>query len=240
MTENTPTVFEVGGAVRDGILGIPTKDVDFSVAGVESMEALADFVESLGHRVVHVNESMFTVVASVAKDHPLRERTKSADFVMCRRESSESDGRRPDHVEPGTVFDDLARRDFTVNAIAINVESGEVIDPHGGRDDLDARILRFVGDPETRCVQDRIRILRAVRFMLTKGLTPAPETRAFLASDRAADLLAQHSRDALQTEAEKILRADSVAAVLLLADEFPNLLSALFRDGLRLAATMKG
>jgi tRNA nucleotidyltransferase/poly(A) polymerase len=239
METNSPQVFEVGGAIRDGILGIPTKDVDFSVAGVRDIDHLVDFVESEGHKVVHVRPEFFTVVAKVGTDHPLRERTKVADFVMCRRESSESDGRRPETVEPGTIFDDLARRDFTVNAIARDIRTGDLLDPHGGEADLRTRTLRFVGDPETRCREDHIRILRGLRFMVTKGLRPDRDTRDFLESETAAGLLASHDRNPVREEVHKMFVADTVGSMDLLSHEFPALMESIFRDGLHLEPTLK-
>lgn len=238
MDTNRPRVFEVGGAVRDAFLGLPTKDVDFSVSGVANMDELAALVEDMGHRVVHVRPEFFTVVASVAKDHPLRERTASADFVMCRKDSKGSDGRRPDFVEPGTVFDDLARRDFTVNAMALDTETGELLDPHEGRRDLENRTLRFVGDPAVRCEEDGVRVMRALRFMVQKGLTPDPVAEEFLLSQAATDALAGQHVDMLSKELQKAGRFDSAALVLTLG-RFPNLLPALFRDGLHLDGSLK-
>lgn len=245
MTSTTPRVFEVGGAVRDDLLGLHTKDVDFAVAGLQRFEDLAPFVESLGHTVKHQRPLTLTVVAAVAKDHPLRERTKAADFVMCRRESSASDGRTPDVIEPGTILDDLGRRDLTVNAIARDVDTGEVIDPHGGVEDIATRTLRFVGDPVTRCTEDTTRIMRALRFMVTKDLQPDDEARAFLSGSVAADLLAIDERadgkrtiDMVAVELQRMARFDSARTVLTLA-QFPHLMPSIFRDGLHLDGSLK-
>ena len=116
-----------------------------------------------------------TIRAQVpASEAKLLARTKVADFVLCRKDSASGDGRRPDSVEPGTVLDDLARRDFTMNAIARDVQTGEVLDPHGGREDIKWKTLRFVGDPMTRIREDGLRVLRGLRFMITKGLRTTP------------------------------------------------------------------
>jgi tRNA nucleotidyltransferase/poly(A) polymerase len=101
----------------------------------------------------------------------------SIDIVMCRKESGSLDGRHPEHVEPGTLKDDLQRRDFTVNALAREVNPttlepiGEIIDLFGGIADAEAKHLRTVGIVEDRLEEDGLRILRAVRFAVTKGLT---------------------------------------------------------------------
>src|SRR5690606_30256826 len=110
-------MFEVGGCVRDDLLGIPTKDVDFTVVA-PSFDAMRDHLIREGFRI-HVESPEFVAIrAGVPEGHPLRERTKDADFVLARKDAPTGDGRRPDFVEPGTLMDDLARRDFTVNAMA--------------------------------------------------------------------------------------------------------------------------
>jgi tRNA nucleotidyltransferase (CCA-adding enzyme) len=91
----------------------------------------------------------------------------NADFVLCRKDGFYSDNRRPDSVEVGTIYDDLARRDFTMNAIAINVETNEIIDPYNGREDIKNFIIKCVDDPYLRLTEDPLRILRAMRFAVT-------------------------------------------------------------------------
>jgi len=121
--------FEVGGCLRDEFKGIPSKDVDFAVEA-PSFEAMRDELIEDGFEIFEERPEFFTIRAKVPKGNPLEDRTRVADFVMCRKDGPSSDGRRPDFVEPGTIFDDLARRDFTVNAIARNAITGEIIDPH--------------------------------------------------------------------------------------------------------------
>jgi tRNA nucleotidyltransferase/poly(A) polymerase len=96
-------------------------------------------------------------------------RAITSDFVLCRKDGAYSDGRHPEVVSVGTIYDDLKRRDFTINALAKD-EAGIIIDPHGGKVDLEAGILKCVGDPRDRFSEDGLRMIRAIRFAVTKEL----------------------------------------------------------------------
>lgn len=230
-------IYEVGGCVRDEILGLPTKDIDF-VAEAPSYEALRDYLVDQGFKI-HVEKPEFvTIRCGVPKGHLLYGRTKDADFVLARKDGTYSDGRRPDFVEPGTLMDDLARRDFTVNAIAKNPETGGYVDPFGGQKDLKTKRLRFVGNPEDRIREDGLRVMRGLRFALTKGLCIADPTWEALTSDLAHVMLSKVAVERIREELEKMLIFDSEDTVRLLLRT--NLQSAIFRDGLRLSATLKG
>lgn len=233
----TIKVFEVGGAVRDELLGVPTKDVDFAVEA-PSFAAMLAWVEDEGFRVFDVNERFLTVRAGVPKDSPLRKRTSAADFVLCRKDSATSDGRRPDFVEAGTIMDDLARRDFTVNAMAKDTETGEVLDPFGGQADLFSGRLRFVGDSMTRIREDGLRVMRALRFSVTRGLELDDDAWMTLESPLAAEMLAGVAIERVREELDKMVRADTPETLRLLVF-FSNLGPAIFRDGLRFEATLK-
>lgn len=191
----------VGGAVRDAYLGVRSKDLDFTVeAG--SFAEMRGAILGLGGEVFLEREEYLTVRARLG--------LAAADFVLARADGAYSDGRRPDEVRPGTITDDLARRDFTCNAIAVLVEpttllatrdplemlratvrggwddpEDPVYDPHGGRADLRARVLRAVGSADARIAEDPLRALRALRFQITRGLSPDHElARALRRVDR--------------------------------------------------------
>lgn len=228
----TIRLFEVGGCVRDGLLGLSSKDVDFAVEA-PSFEAMKEHIESEGLKIFLSKPEFLTIRAGVPKGHPLRKRCKDADFVLCRKDGPTFDGRRPEFVEPGTIFDDLARRDFTVNAIARCAETGEIIDPHGGRIDLELRELNFVGDGEERIKEDALRILRGIRFSITKGLTIVEPC---LFNDHIPDSV---SNERIREELNKML-AHNTMAVLQVFEDFPILRESIFlRPGLSLEATMK-
>lgn len=234
----TVEMFEVGGCVRDALMGRESKDVDFVVLA-PSFDAMRAALVADGFKV-HVEKPEFvTIRAGVPAGHPLRERTKDADFVLARKDSATGDGRRPDFVEPGTLLDDLARRDFTVNAIA-RAQDGTLIDPFGGVEDIAARVLRFVGDPAERITEDGLRVLRGFRFMVTKGLTPAEGTLAALVSPLAVEMLAKVSVERIREEVERMFTFDTLATLDMVAHVMPpEMQEAIFSRGLRLSATLK-
>jgi len=231
-------LFEVGGCVRDEMLGKPTKDVDFAVEA-PSFDAMRSHIVGMGLRVWLEKPDFQTIRAGVPKDHPLRARCSDADFVLCRKDGPSSDGRHPDFVEAGTIFDDLARRDFTVNAMARDVETGEFLDPHNGTEDLKHKRLRFVGKPHDRIREDGLRVLRALRFSVTKGLRIMdPEVFGQL----AADMLRSVKVERIAQELEKMFRHDTLATLELLGSSDAVLLrEVIFTDSkLWLLPTLKG
>lgn len=244
-------IFEVGGCVRDDLLGLRTKDIDFTVVGPESFAEMVALLEADGFIVVNTKEETQTAVCRVPDSKPeLLARTKVADFVWARKESSERIGRIPVSIKPGTLEDDLARRDFTVNALARNPKTGEIIDLHGGRSDLEQGLLRFVGDPFQRIEEDALRIARGFRFMVTKGLEPSIETWEALTSDRAVSLLSEKdaegkrviSTERLQVEMDRMFLHDTWHSLRLVSNMGESMQHALFPQGfpqgLRLSATM--
>lgn len=232
----TIRIFEVGGCVRDELLGVNSKDVDFAVEA-PSFAAMEAHIKGMGLKIFLSKEEFLTIRAGVPVGHQLRERCKDADFVLCRKDGPTADGRRPEFVEHGTIFDDLARRDFTVNAIARDPFTGDLIDPHGGVDDLEAKLLRFVGSAEERIKEDSLRILRGVRFSLTKGLT-LHEPWHFNSPALLAGLPAV-STERVREEINKMFAFDTLTTLEMLED-LPNLRDAIFsRDDLSLESTMK-
>jgi tRNA nucleotidyltransferase (CCA-adding enzyme) len=232
-------MFEVGGCVRDEFMGKTSKDVDFVVLA-ESFDAMRAELVRRGFKI-HVEKPEFvTIRAGVPEGDPLRARTKDADFVLARKDAPTGDGRRPDFVEPGDLMDDLRRRDFTMNAIARAVD-GRIVDPFGGRADIEFRRLRFVGDPEDRIREDGLRVIRGFRFMVMKGVTPTPETGAAMASDLAVEMLAKVSTERIRDEVDRMLAFDTRTTLDILGHAMrPEMLDVMFGGGLRLAATMKG
>lgn len=236
--KNIIKLWEVGGCVRDDILGVPTKDIDFAVEA-PSFEAMEAHILAEGMRIFQTKREFLTIRAGVPKEHPLRARCKDADFVLCRRDGVSTDGRRPDSVSAGSILDDLARRDLTVNALARCPITGSVLDPHGGISDLESRIIRFVGDAMRRIDEDGLRVLRALRFSITKVMKFAPETAEALSSDLATERLAGCSTERIMGELNKMFACDTLATLALL-ESFPGIREACFsRPGLSIGATMK-
>lgn len=160
----------VGGWVRDTLLGRPGHDVDVTTSATWT-EAEAALV-SAGIEV-HETGTAHGTVTAVVDGLPV-------EVTTYREESGYSDLRHPDQVRfVSDVRADLARRDFTVNAIAFHPDRG-LLDPYGGQDDLEARVIRAVGDPEKRLSEDALRVIRAVRFACQLGATIEPATQSAL------------------------------------------------------------
>ena len=187
--------FVVGGYVRDHYLRRPSTDIDVVVVG--SGIALA---EALG-RELHTKVSVFKTFGTAM----LRAGGVEVEFVGARRESYTHDSRKP-QVEAGTLEDDQRRRDFTINALAwsLNGETfGELVDPFGGLDDLDACIIRTPCDPDITFSDDPLRMMRAVRFAAQLGFSIDEET--FEAIRRNAPRIKIVSRERIATELNKIV-----------------------------------
>jgi len=236
------TVYEVGGYVRDSLMGLPSKDIDFAVEGPPSLSDLQSELEDLGFEVFKVDEPTFTVRARFPRDGGwLLYDGMAADFVLCRREGPYSDGRHPDWVEIGDIYDDLARRDFTVNAIARPVGCHEVVvDPWNGLRDIESKTLQFVGNPADRIREDALRAIRGMRFIVTRDLAPTAETWAATVSLETSKLLAGNvSIERVRDELYRMFQVNTLGSIGLL-DSLPEwTLDAIMRDGLWLAPSLK-
>jgi len=157
----------VGGCVRDRLLGRTPKDFDVAT------DARPDRVTELFERSEQVGAHFGVVL--------VRENTAQVEVATFRSDIGYSDGRRPDevHFEDGPR-QDVLRRDFTVNALLLDPATNEVIDLVGGREDLDRRVIRAIGDPEARFREDHLRLIRAVRFAARLGFEIEPVTMAAL------------------------------------------------------------
>ncbi len=156
-------VYLVGGAVRDHFLGKRAGDWDVAT------DARPEQVMAIFPRVIPTGIEHGTVTI------PFRGR--AIECTTFRVESDYTDGRRPDSVRyEATIEEDLSRRDFTMNAIAVSLPDGAVIDPYGGRTDVKLRVIRAVGDPRTRFAEDGLRPLRAIRFSALPGFAIDTDT----------------------------------------------------------------
>lgn len=152
--------YQVGGSVRDALMGLVSKDIDYAVEAV-SFDAMRDAILQRGGEIFLETPKFFTIRAKVPT-------LGACDFVLCRIDGAYADGRHPETVTVGTIYDDLARRDFTMNAIAKR-EDGRIIDPYHGVGDITAKRIIAVGLPSERFTEDGLRMLRAIRFAITKG-----------------------------------------------------------------------
>lgn len=184
--------FIVGGWVRDELRGIAGKDVDI-VTDIPLDTVEAAFTEA-GWEVKDTGKVF--LVTNVSKDGCTYE------IANFRKDSKTSDGRRPSVVEIGTIMEDAARRDFTVNALYFDPWTGTVIDPTGqGLDDLDKGVLRFVGRAKDRIKEDYLRVFRFYRF-IKKGFTPNRNTLRVV-REMFADALSKLPAERIRDEIEK-------------------------------------
>ena len=169
------TLYIVGGAVRDTLLGRPLREIDFVLDG--DAVAFADRAEHAGLGRKKATSQFMTVKLSIGK-HEI-------DLVSARRETYASPGALP-AVAPGDIATDLARRDLAANAIAVSVSQdsyGHVTDLHGGLADLESRTLRALHEASFQ--DDSTRIVRAARYAARLGFTLHPETEAWIRRDAA-------------------------------------------------------
>lgn len=191
----------VGGCVRDSLMGRPVHDHDITTDALpeQVMKVFSDCtVIPTG-----IRHGTVTVILS---GEPL-------EITTFRIDGSYSDSRRPDEVIfTSDIRDDLSRRDFTMNAIAMSAD-GKLIDPFGGRDDIEKGIIRCVGDPEKRFTEDALRILRAVRFASQLGFTISDDTAAAVHSMK--DRLGLISAERIRDETDKLICGRSCIDVML-------------------------
>ncbi len=155
-----------GGCVRDELLGLEPKDYDVATS------ATPDQVQELFPRTVPLGARFGCIQV-----HP--EHGVHIEVTTFRTEGPYRDGRRPEDVSFGTdPSEDAHRRDFTVNALFEDAETGEILDFVNGLPDFRARLVRAVGDPHERFAEDRLRMLRAVRLAARLGWRIHPDTRA--------------------------------------------------------------
>ncbi|OGG61917.1 hypothetical protein A3C87_00785 [Candidatus Kaiserbacteria bacterium RIFCSPHIGHO2_02_FULL_49_34] len=190
--------YMVGGCTRDLMLGRPPKDWDLTT------NAHPDQIVALFEHSYCNNDYGTVGVVTESED----EKLKVIEVTPYRAESGYSDARRPDEVRFGVSLDeDLARRDFTVNAIALDPESLEIIDPFGGLEDLKLKRLVAVGIAQDRFAEDALRMMRAVRFAAELDFVIEADTMAAIFAN--AGNLKRISWERIRDEFTKMLMSQS-------------------------------
>ena len=230
--------YEVGGKVRDEILGLKSKDVDYvavpsdglliDVSSADDMfDILETYLKEEGFEIFLSTPYCFTVRAKFPKDHKYQ---GVADFVMARKEIGYVEGTRTPIVVPGTLYDDLERRDFTLNAMAKD-DDGNIIDPFNGMKDLKDGILRTPLTTKDTFNDDPLRILRAIRFSITKGFT-IPATMALtMESYNYEDKMGVVSLERIREELIKCFKHNTIETLRVL-NEFPTLRDYIFKNNI--------
>ena len=198
----------VGGCVRDLLLSRTPKDWDVTTnAKPEQIQAL--FPESF------YENDFGTVGVKTGSENPS---LTIVEVTPYRTESEYSDKRRPDAVSFGeSLEEDLARRDFTINAIALDDSKGHIVDPYKGQDDLKKKVLRTVREPEERFEEDALRLMRAVRLVAELNFALDSDTAAAI-QQKAANL-GHVSRERIRDEFSRILLSDQPMMALTLSQQ---------------------
>lgn len=184
-------VYFAGGSVRDQLLGKTPEDYDIATSATpEQVQGLFPKSDAVG--------SHFGVII-------VKGRGDIVEVATFRTDGSYKNGRRPDSVTFSTPEEDAQRRDFTINGLFQDPESGELIDYVNGQTDLNARLIRAIGNPDERFREDALRLLRAVRFAVTTGFEIEGETWSAIQSN--AHLLTQLSPERIRDEFSRILVA---------------------------------
>ncbi len=194
LQSNGYDTYFVGGAVRDQLLGKEIGDIDIATA------AKPDVVIELFDKVIPVGIDHGTVL--------VRYGGESYEVTTFRMDGEYNDFRHPDVVEyVSSIEEDLSRRDFTMNAIAMD-KGGHIIDPYGGKEDIRAQQINTVGSPDERFQEDPLRMMRAIRFVSQHGFELSEGTYA--AFDKWKHLLSHIAVERIAVEFEKLFNGEDL------------------------------
>ena len=239
-------IFEVGGCVRDEILGVKSKDIDFTVvldntdqSVDEGWDQMVSFLKKEGYQIFLETKDCFTVRAKFPVGHV--NEGLVADFVMARKEVGYVLGTRKPILELGTLYDDLIRRDFTVNALAKDMD-GNIIDHFDGVEHLKKGLLVTPLNPMKTMMDDPLRILRALRFSLTKDLEVHTDIMESMKQPDILDKLKKTvSQERIREEITKMMMCDTIKTIKLLVDidrdYIKGFLDIVFKDTMWLKPT---
>ena len=230
--------YEVGGKVRDEILEIESKDVDYvAVPGEDLLKAvnsahsmfniLEGYLKEEGFEIFLVTSDCFTIRAKFPQGHKY---SGVADFVMARKEIGYIPGTRTPLVVPGTLYDDLERRDFTLNALAKD-DDGNIIDYFGGLEHLRKGYLKTPVDCKITFDDDPLRILRAIRFCITKGFFISPYMDGVMQDYDYETKMPVVSIERIREELYKCFKHDTINTLKTL-HEFPALRNYIFKENI--------
>jgi tRNA nucleotidyltransferase (CCA-adding enzyme) len=205
--EQGQKLYLVGGVVRDLLLGRPNLDFDLVVEG-DALRLARQLAKASGEKVT--THPRF----GTAKFH---RGGVSIDLVTARSETYPRPGALPE-VQPGTISDDLRRRDFSINAMAIDLSPdsfGELIDPHGGKADLERGLIRVLHDKSF--IDDATRMFRALRYEQRLGFQLEPNTESLMRRDKA--MVGTISGDRIRHELELFFKEEQPERILQRAEE---------------------
>jgi tRNA nucleotidyltransferase/poly(A) polymerase len=223
-----PTFF-VGGFVRDHFLGVKSKDIDLVMVAPDFDTMIAE-IERVGGEVYQSRPEFLVARANVPG-------MGAVDFALPRTDGDYNDGRRPESTSIAVSIEvDLGRRDFTMNAVAVDVATHEVVDPFNGKVDAKDGVITFVGSARARLDEDALRAFRAVRFAVVKAMVMDDATRNAVLAMSAGDFDGV-STDRVRDEVMKMFAKDTRAAIWSLFQDFPVLGDLMLDRGIWLKPT---
>lgn len=241
-------MYEVGGCVRDEILGLKSKDVDYVAVPSETLlekykdahemfVILETYLTNEKFEIFLSTPSCFTIRAKFPKGHKYE---GVADFVMARKEVGYVPDTRQPIIVPGTLYDDLERRDFTLNALAKD-EDGTIIDYFDGIWALENKLLLTPLEAKTTMMDDPLRLMRAFRFSITKGFTISPNIMETCLMDSVINKLELVvSQERIRDEVYKMMKHDTLNTLDLFREINylnPKILEIIFGRGMWLKPT---
>lgn len=210
-------IYIVGGYVRDKLMEIKSNDIDFcfvikqdetnNITIEEGFEIMKSWLQNEGFTIFLETPSMLTIRAKISSKLQFLEYDGlTVDFVLARKEISYDDNSRQPVITLGTLEDDLMRRDFTVNAMAMDLE-GNIIDLFEGIEDLKKKVLKTPRDAKLTMMDDPLRILRALRFCVTKQFAIDPTiVNAMMQQNIQDKLFTVVSQDRIREELTKMFK----------------------------------
>ena len=230
--------YEVGGKVRDEFLGLESKDVDYVAVPnellLEKYNEASDMFQVLGE---HLRSEKFEIFLETPSCFTIRARFPEghryqgvADFVMARKEIGYLSGTRTPIIKPGTLYDDLERRDFTLNALAKD-HDGTIIDYFNGIEDLKKGYLRTPLPCTITFDDDPLRILRAIRFCITKGFWIGPAMDSIIQDYDYVGKMGVVSTERIREELFKCFKHDTIKTLKTL-HEYPSLRNYIFKNNI--------
>lgn len=207
LATNKYQAYVVGGAVRDWLLGRNPKDWD--IATDAKPDEIVPIFEQQNIKAWPLGQKYGIVKMEIDG--------MEYDVATFRKKIEFEEGKSKVGEYSDNITDDLSFRDLTINALAMNIQTGEIVDPFGGQKDLEAGIIRAIGDPDERMKEGPIRTLRAVRFAIKYGFKLDPETEATIR--RQGNLLSLTAGGRIKREMNAILMLDNASkALTMLAD----------------------
>jgi poly(A) polymerase len=215
-------LYKVGGYIRDRLLGIESKDIDYAFVFSDDVleadanpefyyELMKTILVSDGIKIYTEKPECFTVRGKYGN--------LDVDFVMARKETYDDPNSRIPTVKMGTLYDDLRRRDFTLNAIAED-EEGNIIDPFNGQSALKMGLLRCPVDAKTSFNDDPLRMLRALRFCVTKNFRMSGDILKVIRHDKDMwdKFAVVVSQERIREEVNKMFKHDTIRSIMILND----------------------